>query len=88
MSIHEREKAQKWKSEKKINTKFTTSLQIPCLRRVPFEATKRNQKSPLGAGPGICIARIAVKDAPEFLPYQSQEIICTLRLPESRALLW
>ena len=25
------------------------SPQIPCLRRVPFEATKRNQKSPLGA---------------------------------------
>ena len=41
----------------------TTSPQIPCLRRVPFEATKRNQKSPLGAGPAICIARLAPRDA-------------------------
>ena len=30
----------------------TTSPLIPCLRRVPFDATKRNQKSPLVFWPG------------------------------------
>ena len=30
----------------------STFPQIPCLRRVPFEATKRNQKSPLVFWPG------------------------------------
>jgi hypothetical protein len=46
----------------------STSPQIPCLRRVPFEATKRNQKSPLGAGPAICTARTHSQDAHNPLP--------------------
>ncbi len=36
----------------------STSPQIPCLRRVPFEATKRNQSAVSGAG-GLFAAKIA-----------------------------
>ena len=54
--------------KRKPNSTSTSPL-IPCLRRVPFDATKRNQKSPLGAGPAICTARIASRDAPKLLPY-------------------
>ena len=56
----------------KLNLR-STSPQIPCLRRVPFEATKRNQKSPLGAGPAICTARIPLEDLPGSLPCQPRK---------------
>ena len=65
----------------------TTSPHIPCLRRVPFDATKRNQKSPLGAGPSICIARIASRGAPELLPCQPRRKFGPRRWTEQRALL-
>ena len=67
--------------------KKTTSPQFPCLRRVPFDATKRNQKSPLGAGPSICIARIASRDAHDPLPCQPRRNIGPRRWTEPRALL-
>ena len=41
---------------------------FPASGGVPFEATKRNQKSPLGAGPAICIAQIPSQDAQDPLP--------------------
>ena len=66
---------------------LTTSPLIPCLRRVPFDATKRNQKSPLGAGPSICIARIASRVAPDLLPCQPRRNIGPRRWTEPRALL-
>ena len=67
---------------------LTTSPQFPCLRRVPFDATKRNQKSPLGAGPYICTARIASRAAHDPLPYEPRMNIGTRRWTEPRALLW
>ena len=61
------------KEKGKSNLK-SISPQIPCLRRVPFEATKRNQKSPPGAGPVICTARISSRDAHDPLPCQRLRI--------------
>ncbi len=66
---------------------LTTSPHIPCLRRVPFDTTKRNQKSPLGAGPSICIARIASRVAPDLLPCQPRRNIGPRRWTETHALL-
>ena len=68
---------------------LTTKLpNIPgCLRRVPFDTTKRNQKSPLGAGPSICIARIASRVAPDLLPCQPRRNIGPRRWTETHALL-
>ena len=66
---------------------LTTSPHIPCLRRVPFDTTKRNQKSPLGAGPSICIARIASRVAPDLLPCQPRRNIGPRRWTEPHALL-
>ena len=68
--------------------KFTDeSPQFPCLRRVPFDTTKRNQKSPLGAGPSICTARITSRVAPDLLPCQPRRNIGPRRWTETHALL-
>ena len=75
-------------NQNRTSISTSTSPQIPCLRRVPFEATKRNQKSPLGAGPAICTARTPSQDAGDSLALHLWKHIEPRCWTDPRALLW
>ncbi len=62
------------KSDLQMTNPFLPFCSKSCVRRVPFEATKRNQKSPLGAGPATCMARIPSQDSPHTAACQLRRI--------------